>query len=148
MSDIKTLFDTSLMSGDFSLENGDLAKDSSLQTAVIQSLFTDRRALSDDNLPDGTDDKRGWWGNSFVVGQDQIGSRLWLLRREKNTSETIARAKEYAEESLRWLVTEGIAQKVDVEVEAAGAERLAIGVRIYKPQGNIAEFKFNHLWGE
>ena len=108
---------------DWAIKDQDLAGDDGLETAIILSLFTDRRALEDDPLPDGSDDRRGWWADAYV-GQDHIGSRLWLLEREKDTREVVNRARDYAEEALQWLVEDGIALGIEVMagwVESSGA---------------------------
>ncbi|WP_347505859.1 phage GP46 family protein [Pseudomonas anguilliseptica] len=85
---------------DLVIEDGDFALDDSLQTPVIISLFSDRRARPDDAWPD--------------VPADLIGSRLWLLRREKEIAETLRRAREYGKESVAWTLDDGIAAKVEV----------------------------------
>jgi phage gp46-like protein len=97
--------------GDFDLtvEGGDLLGDDGTQTAVTVSLFTDRVAKPDDSLPEyfpgRAGDRRGWWGDLLeVAGRvNPIGSRLWLLFREKELPEVVSRAKEYADESLAWI---------------------------------------------
>ena len=65
-------------------ESPDLQGDDGLLTALLISLFTDRRAHDDDPLPDERvgvpSDMRGWWGDYFETERpDPIGSRLWLL---------------------------------------------------------------------
>ena len=108
---------------DIALSGADLGRDSGLRTAVMISLFTDRRAAADDIVPDGSGDRRGSWMDSYTPGSYRIGSRLWLLGREKETAETLRRAREYAAESLQWLVDDGVAKTV-----AVIAERLRSGV--------------------
>ena len=81
-------------------------------TNIIVSLFTDARASDDDILPDGATDKRGWWGDSFR--DKKIGSRLWLLSREKQLSSVLKRAQEYAEESLAWMIKARLIKSVSV----------------------------------
>jgi phage gp46-like protein len=44
---------------DVRLDGGDLSTDDGLETAVLLSLITDRRAEADDVLPDGGTDRRG-----------------------------------------------------------------------------------------
>lgn len=114
--------------------------------AVMISLFTWRRANPDDDLPGS--EKQGWWGDSFPVEpNDRIGSRLWLLSRAKLLPETVARAKEYAEEALAWLVTDGIAARVVVEAERRGIDTLALACRIYKSDGSAPlDIRFTDVW--
>lgn len=117
-----------------------------LVRAVVISLFTWRRANPDDELPG--DLRQGWWGDSFPsVPNDRIGSRLWLLSRAKLTTETVIRAREYAEEALRWLVDDGIAAQVEVEAERQGIYTLALACRIYKSDGKVpTDIRFPDAW--
>lgn len=90
----------------------DLMGDDGFLTAVIVSLFTDRRAAGDDPLPElrpgVKSDRRGWWGEQLSQddSEEPIGSRLWLLWREKDQASAVSRAQVYAEEALSWLTTE------------------------------------------
>jgi phage gp46-like protein len=93
---------------DLALGTYDLASESGLRSAVIISLYTDRRAEADDVLPDGTEDRRGFWADPT------LGSRLWLLARAKETDDVLARAREYANEALAWLLDDGVARAVEV----------------------------------
>lgn len=131
-------FDLSILRNDFELEEG-------LQTAVTISLFTDKR-VSEEELPAEETDRRGFWGDMFPdVPGDQIGSKLWLLRREKQTEEVRRRAKEYAEDALAWIITEKIAQSVTVETEFVARGFLAIQVSIQRPKGQVV-FKYKINW--
>jgi phage gp46-like protein len=118
-----------------------------LVRAVVISLFTWRRAKADDLLPG--DQRMGWWGDNFAaVPGDQIGSRLWLLSRAKLVPETLARAKEYAEEALAWLVQDGVAARVEVQAERQGLQTLALACRIYKSDGGVPlDIRFTDVWG-
>lgn len=116
-----------------------------LARAVEISLFTWKRASADDELP-GTS-KFGWWGDTFPVVQgDQIGSKLWLLMRAKLTTDTLMKAREYARESLQWLIDDRIATAVDVRAERVGAERLDITVVVYKPDQTELNLRFQNVW--
>ena len=140
---------------DWAIKDHDLAPDDGLETAIILSLFTDRRAREDDPLPDGSDDRRGWWADAWA-GQDPIGSRLWLLEREKDTREVVNRARDYAEEALQWLVEDGIAERIEVMagwVEQSGALTeqktstvipgvLGLGAVIYRPVAPPLKYRF------
>lgn len=118
-----------------------------LVRAVMISLFTWRRANPDDDLPDGGS-RMGWWGDGFpVVANDRIGSRLWLLSRAKIVPETLTRAKAYAEEALQWLVDDGVAARVLVEVERQGLTTVALACRFFKSDGKVlADIRFTDAW--
>ena len=117
-----------------------------LVRAVVMSLFTWRRANADDDLPG--DLRMGWWGDSFpTVANDRIGSRLWLLSRAKLVPETAARAKEYAEEALQWLIDDAVAARVDVQAERIGLSTLAVACQIYKVGGRVpVDIRFTNVW--
>lgn len=86
-----------------------------LQRAVIISLLTWGRASESDDYEGSA---YGWWGDSLSnIASDQIGSKLWLLLRQKLTDDVIAQAKEYAEQSLQWLIDDGLCSSIDVSVE-------------------------------
>ena len=121
-----------------------------LVRAVLISLFTWRRAKTDDSLPDPSPNapRMGWWGDSFAaVANDRIGSRLWLPSRAKLQPDTVALAREYAQEALQWLVEDGVASRVEVQAERQGLQTLAIGCRIYKSGGSAPlDIRFTDVW--
>ena len=132
MTDLALAWDPNLGEADLFLQGFDLATDDGLRTAVIISLFTDRRARDDDTLPDPGGDRRGWWADSVapaVVG-DELGSRLWLLEREKRSPAVIERVRTYSAEALAWLREDGVGQDVIVTAEAFGHSGIAIRVEI------------------
>lgn len=134
---------------DLVLEDGDLVLDHGLQTAVVISLFSDRRAEVDDELPDNDGDRRGWWGDELLpaigeLEEDRIGSRRWLLQREKQTQETRLRLQFYDEESLAWMTESGLAASVQVSGAWVGAGCIQQSIRIKRPNGEI--FEFSNLW--
>lgn len=102
-----------------------------LQTAVTISLFTDRRAAADDDVPPNAD-KRGYWGDSFPRKPgDLIGSRLWLLRR--NGKDAVRRTKLYAEEALAWMIEDGVAESVTATPTKLSPGILLLDVVIIRP---------------
>lgn len=138
----------------FSTETNDLEMTESLLPSVLVSLFTDARAANDDPLPDiGNPDRRGWWGDDTNTAKqgDSVGSKLWLLEREKSADSVLVKAKIYIEEALQWMLDEGIAAKVDVTTESQPVERsgtviLAYQIQINKPTGVTETFKFEQEW--
>jgi phage gp46-like protein len=152
MTDIALSYAPDLLAADLLLEGARLASEDGLATAIILSLFSDRRARPDDRLPDRESDRRGWWGDAFppavAAGDDRIGSRLWLLHREKSTDETLERAKDYISEALQWLIDDGIAASIEIEaewVEPRGpAGRLDMTIGVVRPSG-LRE-RYQHVW--
>ncbi len=151
MADVKIHWDIGLMEGDLSIEDSDLESDDGLETAVIISLFTDRRARDDDELPDPNNpDRRGWWGDLVAeVADDQIGSRRWLLERSKTTPDVLVKLKEYDMEALQWMIDDGVAAKIEITVERQGPVESAVLaelIQIHQSDGNIVALKFNTKW--
>lgn len=145
--DIRTVFIDMEHSADLALEQFALATDDGLETAVILSLFSDARANDDDALPIGQTDRRGWWADAYPVeAGDRFGSRLWLLRAAKQLQQSLNDARQYAEESLAWLVEDGAARKVEVETFIVRDEVMGMIVRIHRPDGTVTPIRFETLW--
>src|ERR1700753_4183597 len=79
--DIGVVWDPASYTGDWSVTASDLFLDQGgLQSAVMLSLFTDRRAPAGFTPPVGSPPGlRGWWGDTYTGRQ--IGSWLWTLDR-------------------------------------------------------------------
>lgn len=132
--------------GDWQIIGPGFADDSGLETAVIISLFSDRRAAADDILPEGAD-RRGWWGDVYSgLDGDRIGSRLWLLHREKQLPAVLVKTREYAMEALQWLVEDGIAAAVDVQTEIVRTGVLGLLIEIRQPAKPPVRFRFEQFW--
>ncbi|WP_028586662.1 phage GP46 family protein [Desulfocurvus vexinensis] len=127
--------------GDLQVLGGDLLAEESLATAVVLSLFLDRRALPEDELPHGGTDRRGWWADAFGDA-DLTGSRLWLLWRRKQLPEVLAEAREYAEEALGWLVEDGVATSVSVATSFPRRGMLQWNIRITRTSGSESTYSF------
>lgn len=146
MTDVALFWDAEAVAADMTLEAGDLATEAGLKTAVIISLFTDRRARPDDPLPEAGADRRGWWGDVTArEADDEIGSRLWLLSREKQTAEVVARAREYALEALGWMLRDRVASAVEVVAEITRPGVLGLSIIITRPDGPGRE-RFDFVW--
>jgi phage gp46-like protein len=150
MADIKTVFISMQQGADYALDGLLLADDDGLDTTVILSLFTDRRANDDDILPASDGDKRGAWIDTYAeVEGDQFGSRLWLLDRAKLIPDTVNKIKDYCTEALIWLVRDGVAKSVNVSAEIIRNHPLGIikaQIDITKPDGAIKRYVFDDLW--
>lgn len=145
MSDIALVWNGT--EADLAIEGGDLVLEEGLQTAAVISLFSDRRARLDDVLPADDGDRRGWVGDAWPrVEGDQIGSRLWLLNREKDIPETLRRAREYARESLAWLIEDGIGAALDVQASVPMRGVLRLELTVNRRDGSTLNHQFDTLW--
>jgi phage gp46-like protein len=128
--DIALVWDAANGRADFAMNatGTDLLLDQGLYTAVVVSLFCDRLADAADTIPDGTTDRRGWWGDTPssegravraipnapdpAAAHGLTGSRLWLLARALQLPETLRQAESYAQEALQWMIDDGVAGSV------------------------------------
>jgi phage gp46-like protein len=124
---------------DLVLDGGDLQLEEGLRTAVVTSLFSDARALEEDPLPPEETSRRGFWADD---SPDRFGSLLWLLQREKVTRATVERARQYARGALKWLVEEGIAERVEVEAEILASSAIGITIRLHRGRAR----RWSALW--
>ncbi len=142
--DIELFWNSTKAHADFQIKDSQLAHEHDIKTAVILSLFTDRRAAEDDKLPFASAGKRGWWGDA--LNTRRIGSRLWLLSREKQLQQVVNRAREYAQEALQWLLDDGVVKVLTVEAENVSFGVLALYVRIERDNTPPASYKFEYAW--
>ncbi len=155
MTDIAFIFNGP--ESDLSVLLDELNTDEGLQTAVSISLFSDRRASPDDVLSDldlfeGRNDKRGCWLDAYPeVEGDLIGSRLWLLHREKSQQAVINRAGGMIAEALQWMIDDGVASRIESNVFFIDQARLCLVIEITRPlfanrQNDAVSLRFEINW--
>ena len=142
MSDIASVWNVDEMFADWQKGLGELTTGNDLQTAILDSLFTDRLARADDDYEDS--DRRGWWGDSGE--ESQLGSRLWLLRRKKLTPDVAKKAEEYSSEALNWLKVDGVVSEVIPVARIVLPDRLNLIIRYQAPGKDWKEFSFYCIW--
>lgn len=120
------------------------ATESAWRRAAVISLLTWRRAGADDALDDS--ERYGWWGDSFPSQtNDQIGSRLWQLRRRSLTAQTVQDATAYAREALQWMLDDG--RVIDIDVTTTrGVDRLDMRIALVFRDGATLELSLDNLW--
>lgn len=133
---------------------GGLRSKAALHTAIVLALFTDRRIEKDHPLyylvEDG--DPRGWFGDGEDVrsdlGEDQLGSLLWVLSRAPLTEEIRRWVEALAIEALAPLIRQGVATRIDAQAVAYPAfNRVELAVQVYGRDGSKTyDFKFDDLW--
>ncbi|HKD77034.1 MAG TPA: phage GP46 family protein [Ktedonobacterales bacterium] len=144
-SDIRTTFYPDLLYGDWNVAPPALESGFALETAVLISLFSDRLADVDEVLPGYSGDRRGWWADTDSQ-HGPIGSRLWLLHREKQTNEVRLRAEEYARESLQWLLDDDVADTVDIDAQWLRLGWLQLAIDIRRQQRRLFHGRYEWSW--
>lgn len=146
MSDIALSFDGANARADWTITAGQVVTGSDLQTAVLVSLFTDRVLDPDQTPPDGSDDRRGWWADTY---RDQpLGSLLWTLERavKSDSARLLAYAQKACIDALQWLVDDGVAATVRVQTNWLTPTEIGIVVTITEPTGTISTFQYAYAW--
>jgi phage gp46-like protein len=140
------------------LSDGTLDDTQALATAVIVALGTDRLAATNDILPDpDSTDRRGWWGDleaENIWDGWPIGSRLWLLTRDKIVGPeafqgaTVVRVEQYIREAIQPFIDRRIGSRMAVEATRIGKERIDALVRIYRGPMLEIELRYQVLWND
>ena len=117
-----------------------------LAAAVLISLFSWLKSNPDDGVR--APNRQGWWGDTVAhTAGDRIGSRLWLLQRQKILSTTLRRAEFYAKEALQWLIDDAVVASIEVSAERSGADQIALLVTCYRPDDTQAlQARFQNVW--
>ncbi len=124
------LFDLIIEDGDFKLAEG-------LETALLVSLFSDRRAYFDE-VPDPL--KRRGCIIDLVAEEpgDKYGSGLWFYEQSRLSTEVRNGIKNEAEMSLQWTVTDKLATFVQADAIRKPADRsLALNITLTALNGGV-----------
>lgn len=126
---------------DFTLdETGDIATDEFFDTAILYSIFGERRASSDEMVEPQL--RRGWIGN----GPDfENGSKLWLYSQARVTRSVLNSVQDEAEICLQWLVNDGLAVSVDRAVAQLSKGRVILTVTIRRSRDKVIRRSYT-LW--
>ena len=131
--------DVSLIIGedsfDIGIDGNDLTRDTTLRTAILLSLFSDRRAAGTDLLPSPSD-RRGWWPDP------NAGSKLWLYERAKIDNNLLGALAQEAVDSLKWLVEDQIAMSVNALATKYDNVTVALRIRVTLPRRDMRDYKF------
>lgn len=138
------------------LADGTLDDTQALATAVVVALGTDGLADPSDLLPDPDDtDRRGWWGDldsELIWDGWPLGSRLWLLQRDKITGPgfrsgpTTVRVEHYIIEAIQPFLDRRIGSHMQVEATRVADSRIDALVRIFRGPTLEIELRYAVLW--
>ena len=100
-------------------------------------------------------DRHGWWGDldsELIWNGWPIGTRLWLLKREKITGagarqgSTLTRVDSYIREAIQPFIDRRVATRMEIKVERIGRERIQALVRLYRGPTLAVDLRYQVLW--
>lgn len=113
------------------------------ETAIPVSLFTDARAPA--ALVSEPQYRRGWIGNLMTAAtMRQLGSILWVLDQTRITQETLNVARLAAQDAFQWMLDDGIALGVLVNVTRASQVGIIITIQITDTSNVVS--RYQTLW--
>lgn len=133
------IFDLSLGS------DGDLVTDGGLETSVYISVLTNKRA--DETEITNSFNRYGWWADTFRDINNTIGSKLYQLKRAKNITDELEKVRLSIQQSLKWLVNDGVSFKNTVKAVRTGTYSADFIINIFKPSG-VETFNFDFAWND
>ena len=128
---------------DLAVSNNVLETIDGFETAIIVSLLTDARAPSSSVQTPSR--RRGWVGNILTAASGrELGSRLWLYSQSRLTDAVLNELAVAAQESLNWMVEDGIAKSVAASVLKNDSRSVTVTIVITTVEGK--EQRYAVLW--
>lgn len=137
---------------DWVINSDGIDETQALATAIMVALGTDRLAAVDDVLPDNySNDKRGWWGDidaTDIWNGWTIGTRLWLMQRDKITGagykrgSTAVKASTFIHEALQPFVDQLIIASFTVDVVQISSQRVDATIVLYRRIGPAISLQY------
>jgi len=128
---------------DLVVSNNVLETIDGFETAIIVSLLTDARAPSSSVQTPSR--RRGWVGNILTAASGrELGSRLWLFSQSRLTDAILNDLAVAAQESLNWMIEDGIAKSVAATVLKTGLRSVTVNIVITTIEGK--EQRYAVLW--
>ncbi len=128
---------------DISLDsNGDILTEDFFDTAILVSLFAQRRASESEVLLSQL--RRGWIGNESFENDFEIGSKIWLYEQARTSRDTMNGISAAASEGLQWLIDQGFAANINVATVIINGE-VSLQIDISRPNSKV-DRRFYSLW--
>lgn len=104
---------------DISVTNGDFTSTDGLDTAILVSMFVDKRA-AESEVPEASL-RRGWIGNEQNADPNyELGSKLWLLYQSRSTREILNRSIDLLKGALLWMIEDSLVKDISVSGTRSG----------------------------
>lgn len=128
---------------DFVVEGNEFASAGGFETAIPVSLFTDARAPA--ALVAEPQNRRGWIGNLMTAStMRQLGSILWALDQARITQETLNLARLEAQSAFQWMLDDGVALGVLVDLSRSSSGSITITIQITDTSNVVS--RYQTLW--
>ena len=122
-------------------ENGDIKSQDFFDSAILVSIFGERRANEAEVLQSHM--RRGWIGNEGTP-DFEIGSKIWIYEQARLTRSVLNGITTSARQSLQWLIDDGYASSIGVE-SVLTATGVNLNVTIHRPNSKV-EHRYYTLW--
>ena len=111
-------------------ESGDFAMTNTLETAVLMSVFGERRAKSYEVAE--PQNRRGWIGNLvYDTPETEDGCGNWLFQTRRLNTQTLNGVRDETEKGLLWMIADDIAKTITVQTKPDnGRVTLSIVIRV------------------
>lgn len=128
-------------------EARDFKTTAGIDTALLMTFFTDRRARPDEVADPMR--RRGWLGNlSLKTPGDNFGSGIWLYEQRRLTGQVRAALRLECINAAQWLIDEGLGQSLDVTIDySPSARRVQFQVDVREAMGGVTSRAFR-LWAD
>lgn len=134
---------TGLAKWDLSIDaTGDILTADFFDTALLMSLFAERRA-SDSEILESIF-RRGWIGNESFSDGFEIGSKIWLFEQSRLNRDTLNGITSAAVEGLQWFLNKGIAINLAVDTALLDGT-VTLQIDIFRPNSKV-DRRFFSLW--
>lgn len=128
---------------DFIVEGNEFVSAGGFETAIPVSLFTDARAPA--ALVSEPQYRRGWVGNLLTAAtMRQLGSILWVLDQSRITQERLNVARLAAQDAFQWMVDDGVALGVKVDVQRNSVTGIIVFIEITDTSNVVS--RYQTLW--
>lgn len=128
---------------DIQIDGSDFASAEGFESAIATSYFTDSRAPA--VQVQEAQKRRGWVGNILTaIASRELGGLLWILDQARITNDTLNFAKSFAQDSLQWLIEDGLARSVQVSVTRNGTRGISILTDITTIENTV--LRYVTLW--
>lgn len=132
---------------DLDFKDGDFVIDKGLETSLVVSLLSDRRA-SESQIAQ-PELRRGWIGDLVTsLPGYKLGSHLWLYEQARTTQETLTGIEDAAKKALTWMLDADLIINVSASATFVVADAsVLLKITVTSPDGSTSTKAFN-LWKE